>query len=548
MKKITTIFFLTLIVSRFMAYAGDVIVLDLSNPTNPTEFELDSAKGYWVETYNTDEKFRQIEFDLFRFTHIPTGFGGTDVGDGMSYWDGFTYCTNGDTNDYGVWGSSDGWVAQQWGCMAGGGIKTDGDGNVLTDPTGKVQVEKGIPYLVAYWGYWVETVENGAPCLQVNFANDKLYEPVGMYVNNHPWPYYGNIHGDGFASPFTDDGDSFKLIIHGFNEYKEDIGVEIEYILAEFKDGELHQSPDWEWIDLSALGAVSGIYFTMESTDMHNIVELGPNTAVYFCMDKLTLIDPEESTKPSRPTGLNAVSDETTIDITWKESESSIGVIGYNLYLNGGEKIFTENTAHTFTELSPYTEYKIEVEAISTDNSLSPKASVTIQTKDVTPPTMPQNLQGTATFNSIALTWEASTDNVAATEYHVYMDGERQKRVYETNYILTGLDPATSYFIEVEARDAAGNRSEKASATIVTEEKGNSLQSFSETVDIYFYPMTQTLYLESTENTLVEIFDMAGGLVLSQKMPSGKNQVALHHLSQGVYIVKYGNKILKINK
>ena len=44
-------------------------------------------------------------------------------------------------------------------------------------------------------------------------------------------------------------------------------------------------SSDWEKVDLSALGEVGGIYFTMTSTDTDPM--WGINTAAYFCMDKL---------------------------------------------------------------------------------------------------------------------------------------------------------------------------------------------------------------------------------------------------------------------
>lgn len=444
---------------------GDIITLDLLSPTQPTQIDL-NEKGYWTETYNTSEGYHWIQFENFMFSHLLGSFGGHDVGGGMSYWDGFTYCTSGDNTDHGETGSSDAWVAEQWGCMAGGGIKTDAAGNVMTDENGKVLVQKGNPYLVAYWGYWMETMEGGDPCLQVKFTDGKQYKPVGIYINNHPWPYYGNIHGDGFAEPFTEEGDFFKLIIHGLNAAGEDIGTTIEYVLAEFKDDQLHQSPDWEYIDLSKLGMVSGIYFTMETSDADLIV--GPNTAVYFCLDKLQIRSVEETTAPTRPTGLTTIPSETTIDFSWTASSGTVGVKGYNLYLNSVFTVFTENTQHVFTNLQPYTQYQLQVEAIATNDSASEKASVSITTTDETAPTAPTNLTGTTTTYTMTLSWDAATDNVAVTEYHIYLNGERQKRVYTTEYTLTGLDADTEYLVELEARDAANNRSAKTGITLHT--------------------------------------------------------------------------------
>ena len=47
----------------------------------------------------------------------------------------------------------------------------------------------------------------------------------------------------------------------------------------------------WEWVDLSELGQIASIYFTMESSDTG---DYGINTPTYFCLDKLTV-----STEPS---------------------------------------------------------------------------------------------------------------------------------------------------------------------------------------------------------------------------------------------------------
>ncbi|NDW08590.1 DUF4465 domain-containing protein [Dysgonomonas sp. 520] len=260
----------------FAADPGDIITLDLSKTLNPTEFAIDPQKGQWTGTYD-DENYPFIEFNSFAFSHIINGMG---MG---SYWDGFTYCTSGDITNYGAVGNSDGWIANQWGCMAGGGIKTDEEGNILKNGDGEVVVEKGIPYLVAYWGHFMETY--GEHSLQTILTDGEMYEAVGVYVNNHPWPYFGILSGDGYATPFSKEGDNFKLIIHGLDENYEDNGLSVTHTLAEFKDGKLIQNDKWEWVDLSPLGRISGLYYTMETSDANPM--WGPNTATYFCLDKL---------------------------------------------------------------------------------------------------------------------------------------------------------------------------------------------------------------------------------------------------------------------
>ena len=352
---------------------SNVITLNLSSPTNPTKMIVNEDKGNWVETYSSD--FSWIEFDLFGVTHLRSGMGW-----GSSYWDGFTYCTSGDNTNYSSSSSSNGWIANQWGCMPGGGIKTDDFGYVLKDENGKVEVEKGNPYLIAYWGYFGDTVEE--PCLEVMFMDGESYQPVGVYIANHPWPYYGNMNGDGFAKPFTKEGDMFKLTIHGKDENGEYTGISVDHILAEFKDGELIQSADWEWVDLSSLGAVASLYFTMESTDADPM--FGPNTAVYFCMDKLQVKPVDVNALPTVPAALTGTAEEKTINISWIASEAAQGIKGYNVYLNGELNAFVENaTEYLFENLTPETVYNIDVQAVASDNSLSDKASVVLTTKTV---------------------------------------------------------------------------------------------------------------------------------------------------------------------
>lgn len=282
MKKTITLTWLLVLMAFTQIFAAtpqNQITLDLTKPVNPTSFSFVSGKGNWTETYN-DADYSYIKFDKMSFSHLIAGAGASYGG---YYWDGFTVCSSGDTTNYGSAGSSESWIANQWGCMAGGGIKTDANGIVLKDANGKVVVEKGLPYLLGYWGFYMET--SGNHSLQTVFNGGKTYKAVGMYVNNAPWPYYGNLYGDGFARKFDQEGDVFKLIIHGLDKNLADNGKTVEYILAQFKDGKLTQSPDWEWVDLSSLGEIGGMYYTMSTTDSDPTY--GPNTAVYFCMDKV---------------------------------------------------------------------------------------------------------------------------------------------------------------------------------------------------------------------------------------------------------------------
>jgi chitodextrinase/GH18 family chitinase len=88
---------------------------------------------------------------------------------------------------------------------------------------------------------------------------------------------------------------------------------------------------------------------------------------------------------------------------------------------------------------------------------------------DTTPPSAPTDLISTGkTSSSVSLSWNACTDNVAVTGYVVYY-GAGSLSVTDTQAMVTGLTPNTSYTFAVKAKDAANNLSEASlGLTVVT--------------------------------------------------------------------------------
>lgn len=395
--------------------------------------------GYWENTY-TDAA---IEDSVFRFSHT----GSPDGGEGMAYWEGFTLCTSGDTTNYGAEGSSDGWIQNQWGCMAGGG--TDSVGNTVL----------GAPYLVAYWGFFAEQITPDYYSVRVDFK-DKLYNPVGVWICNHPWPYYGNVNGDGFAAAFNQEGDYFAVVAHGLNAAGQPTGTSVRLQLASYVDGKLQQSKSWQYWDLRELGLISGLYFTMETSDMDELY--GANTAVYFCLDRLTICDLAENVL-SRPTNLriHAVG-EDSLTLSWGPVS---GAEQYLLALDDTPVGTTSDTIYTFRNLQAYTSYTLSVVAVNQADT-SDISRLTAQTKDATPPSVPKRLQAKQSNNSISLTWEPSEDNVAVRRYTTYLDGEAYRRTTTCSCTFVGLERGRTYLLEVEAEDQAGNKSARAQWTV----------------------------------------------------------------------------------
>ena len=244
----------------------DGITLDLTQPSNPQTFEYDT-NGVWTETYN-DVDYTHWQSQIFSFSHLISGPGSSYGG---IAWNGFTVSKNASDQP------TDYFLDAQWGCMAKGGIAAISEGVAIVD--------NERPYIVANYSSW-EIANN----LSITFNDGNLYSLNGMYVTNSPYPYYTNISGDDFANPLTNEGDFFKIIAHGV---KADNTVETaEFMLAEFKNGSLQQVEEWTWWDLSTLGTIKEVYFTMESSDAG---QWGMNTPAYFCIDRIMASNPIES-------------------------------------------------------------------------------------------------------------------------------------------------------------------------------------------------------------------------------------------------------------
>ncbi len=88
---------------------------------------------------------------------------------------------------------------------------------------------------------------------------------------------------------------------------------------------------------------------------------------------------------------------------------------------------------------------------------------------DTEAPTIPTALAASnITTTSVTISWNASTDNVAVTEYEVYQDGSLIGNPTSTSYSVSGLSSFNQYAFTVKAKDAAGNTSALSNSLNVT--------------------------------------------------------------------------------
>ena len=185
--------------------------------------------------------------------HWPTVY---DTTFGIGFWDhGFSYSnkTDSSTSGYG----------NQYSAKTGGGYNGSGK------------------YAVAYG--------------EVNYL---FYQPVGLsksitgfYITNNTYAYNSMRDGDIFAKKFGgltgQDDDYFKIIIRGVANGQVQPDT-VEFYLADFRDPDSSKDyivSTWQWVDLTKLGNVDTLQFTLKSSDTGTF---GLNTPAYFCLDDFT--------------------------------------------------------------------------------------------------------------------------------------------------------------------------------------------------------------------------------------------------------------------
>lgn len=183
---------------------------------------------------------------------------------------------------------------------------------------------------------------------------------------------------------------------------------------------------------------------------------------------------------PTVPTGLTVSGSTTTsISLAWTASTDNVAVTGYQIWRAPGASGGTfaqvgTSTTPSFTNsgLTAGQTFRYQVragDAAGNQSAFSTTVTGSTQTGggDTQAPTVPGNFRITGTTaNSIALAWNASTDNVAVTGYQIWRapgaSGGTFAQVGTATGLTfnnTGLTASTTYRYQVRAVDAAGNAS-----------------------------------------------------------------------------------------
>lgn len=200
-------------------------------------------------------------------------------------WSGFALAASADTTYTGNF------QTQQYNNVVGGGQEQEG---------------KSKQYVVAYcpgdnpqWGSY-------NPVVTVMPGSDRKVQLEGVYLTNTAWVKSFATQGDkNYGRPAFKEGSFFIVTITADN------GKKVEVPLIDYRNKKREVVNDWKWVDLSSLGEVKTLKFSIQSSDSY-----APS---YFAMDNLH-IKQDASTKPAKEQiALEVVATtESTAQIRWQ--------------------------------------------------------------------------------------------------------------------------------------------------------------------------------------------------------------------------------------
>jgi fibronectin type 3 domain-containing protein len=199
----------------------------------------------------------------------------------------------------------------------------------------------------------------------------------------------------------------------------------------------------------------------------------------------VTVDAPPDATPPSIPETLTAqVVSSSEISLNWTASTDNVGITGYHVFRNGAFIASTTTTSYQDANLAPLTTYTYTVTAWdAAGNESMPSTSVsatTLAVPDTTPPSIPIGMTGTMLSTSaVALSWEASTDNVQVAGYQVMRNNVPLATTITPSYQDSGLSSGFPYTYTVGAYDQAGNTSGLSNPVNITISPSTSILSVS---------------------------------------------------------------------
>ncbi|MCI0498425.1 MAG: DUF4465 domain-containing protein [Planctomycetales bacterium] len=237
---------------NFMGLIGILAMASVINAAPIAHFDALSldTDSYWSGNYTVDGI--EGNYDTASFQSGSAAFENHSDGDWAS-WGGFAYSNKTDTVTAGF--------MNQYSAYAG-------------------QAHSGTNFAVGY-----QDAYNGFNPTAIFGGPTRV---SGLYVTNTTYVALDMLNGNPgkFGGTAGNDEDWFLLTVTGKDQAGVSVGA-IEFYLADYRfadNGQDYIVNSWEYIDLSSLGLVDRLEFTLTSSD---VGLYGMNTPAYFAMDTI---------------------------------------------------------------------------------------------------------------------------------------------------------------------------------------------------------------------------------------------------------------------
>ncbi len=169
--------------------------------------------------------------------------------------------------------------------------------------------------------------------------------------------------------------------------------------------------------------------------------------------------------------------------------------------------------------------------------------------EDSEAPTAPSNLiADDINITECDLYWDASTDNVAVSQYQIFMSGSLIGTSTTASYHVSGLTKGKTYSFYVKAVDAAGNFSPKSNTIEVLGGTKKSLLSNNRLTNpllVFPNPVTHGklhIKVNNVDYSSIRLLSLNGGLIYSQEGFNSEYVIKTEGFSDGIYVLHLLNR------
>jgi fibronectin type 3 domain-containing protein len=191
---------------------------------------------------------------------------------------------------------------------------------------------------------------------------------------------------------------------------------------------------------------------------------IGPDGAT------VTITKPGGAQAPTAPGNVAAVENAGGIDVSWDASTDDGNIDHYRIFRNGA--LLGTVAGDTLTDHdAPPNGVALVYAVTAVDNSgiEGPAgASAPVSIGDATVPSTPVGLQAIGSSSGIALSWQASVDDVGVDHYLVYRDAQLIASPTGTTYDDTSAEVGVLHGYTVRAVDGSGNMSPESAQVTAT--------------------------------------------------------------------------------